>query len=116
MYTSAEVVCYVKPQFAVYCRPKLCQHKLMIHYLICVLQPTLVTLTAITAGHCPGSAMLLIEGEEGTVLYTGDFRFDIGMTAHISALHDSAGNIKHIDALHCDTTFLNLRALRIPSR
>mgnify|MGYP001803755324 FL=1 len=88
----------------------------MIHYLICVLQPTLVTLTAITAGHCPGSAMLLIEGEEGTVLYTGDFRFDIGMTAHISALHDSAGNVKHIDALHCDTTFLNLRALRIPSR
>lgn len=60
--------------------------------------------------------MLLIEGEEGTVLYTGDFRFDMGMTPHISALHDSSGDVKHIDALYCDTTFLNLRALKIPSR
>ena len=33
------------------------------------------TATAFDAQHCPGSAMFLFEGEFGTILYTGDFRY-----------------------------------------
>ncbi|KAL0063256.1 hypothetical protein AAF712_009858 [Marasmius tenuissimus] len=33
-----------------------------------------VLITAIDANHCPGSVMYLIEGRQGTVLHTGDFR------------------------------------------
>ena len=75
-----------------------------------------MTLTAIPAGHCPGSAMLLIEGGDGTVLYTGDFRFDIGTVGKLPSLHDTYGQPKVIDALHCDTTFLTERALKLASR
>ena len=33
-----------------------------------------ITVTAIDANHCPGSAMFLFEGYFGRILYTGDFR------------------------------------------
>ncbi|KAK1226982.1 hypothetical protein PQX77_010050 [Marasmius sp. AFHP31] len=33
-----------------------------------------VLITAIDANHCPGSVMYLIEGRQGTILHTGDFR------------------------------------------
>ncbi|KAI0772235.1 hypothetical protein BC629DRAFT_1715711 [Irpex lacteus] len=33
-----------------------------------------ITITLIDANHCPGSVMFLIEGSEGAVLHTGDFR------------------------------------------
>lgn len=72
--------------------------------------------TAIAAGHCPGSAMLLIEGGEGTVLYTGDFRLEKGSAALIGPLHDSNGKKKDIDQLYCDTTFLTPKAKFIASR
>ena len=75
-----------------------------------------VTLTAIPAGHCPGSAMLLVEGSEGTIIYTGDFRFDVGTASMLPSLHDSYGRPKEIDVIHCDTTFLTQRALNLASR
>ena len=37
-------------------------------------QPVTVTVTAIDANHCPGSAMFYFEGYFGRILYTGDFR------------------------------------------
>ena len=72
--------------------------------------------TAIPAGHCPGSAMLLIEGDEGVALYTGEFRFEKGTAPNIVALHDSCGRKKDIDAVYLDGTFLTPRAMSIPSR
>lgn len=33
-----------------------------------------LSVTAIPAGHCPGSIMLLFEQSDKRVLYTGDFR------------------------------------------
>ena len=36
------------------------------------------TVTAMDAAHCPGAAMLLFQGDFGTVLYTGDFRWEGG--------------------------------------
>jgi Cft2 family RNA processing exonuclease len=38
-------------------------------------------LTALGAGHCLGSAMLLAEGAEGSLLYTGDFKLGESLTA-----------------------------------
>lgn len=75
-----------------------------------------VTFTAIAAGHCPGSAMLLIEGDEGTILYTGDFRLEKGAASMITALHDNQGNKKLVDSVYCDTTFLTPRLQHIPTR
>ena len=43
------------------------------------------TLTTHPAGHVFGSAMLLIAGEEGTVLYTGDFKLRPSATAEPAA-------------------------------
>ncbi len=34
-----------------------------------------ITVTALDANHCPGSAMFLFEGYFGTIFYTGDFRY-----------------------------------------
>lgn len=36
--------------------------------------PTRLSVTAIPAGHCPGSIMLLFETDDKRILYTGDFR------------------------------------------
>lgn len=60
--------------------------------------------------------MLLIEGADGTVLYTGDFRLDKGAASLLPALHDSFGGVKKVDHLYCDTTFLTRKTMNIVSR
>ncbi|XP_060590086.1 protein artemis-like [Ruditapes philippinarum] len=74
-----------------------------------------ITVTLLPAFHCPGSVMFLIEGAEGTVLYTGDFRwehFNIEQMHHLQ----SGESVKKIKSLYVDTTFCSPENLYIPSR
>ena len=55
-------------------------------------------LTAYPAGHCLGSAMLLAEDGERSLLYTGDFKLDASATAEPAEL-------PHADVLVMECTF-----------
>ncbi|XP_030856288.1 protein artemis isoform X3 [Strongylocentrotus purpuratus] len=71
--------------------------------------------TLLPAGHCPGSVMFLFEGDQGTVLYTGDFRLAKGEAARMEPLH-SGSRVKDIISVYLDTTFCVPEAMYIPSR
>ncbi|KAM3933186.1 5' exonuclease Apollo [Leptodactylus fuscus] len=68
-----------------------------------------VAVTLIDANHCPGSVMFLFEGYFGTVLHTGDFRYDPSMLAY-----PPLRNLK-IDFLYLDNTNCDPEQ-RLPSR
>ncbi|MBZ3883964.1 Protein artemis [Sciurus carolinensis] len=55
------------------------------------------------------------EGNNGTVLYTGDFRLAKGEAARMELLH-SGGRVKDIQSVYLDTTFCDPRFYQIPSR
>ena len=55
-------------------------------------------LTAYPAGHCLGSAMLLAEFGDRSLLYTGDFKLDVPLTAE-------AAELPHADILIMESTF-----------
>ncbi len=55
-------------------------------------------LTALPAGHCLGSAMLLVEDGKRSLLYTGDFKLDSSATAEPAEL-------PHADILVMESTF-----------
>lgn len=57
-----------------------------------------ITIKLIDANHCPGAALILIRGPLGTVLHTGDFRFDPYMITKL-------GFDPRIDYLYLDNTF-----------
>ena len=75
-----------------------------------------VSVTLIPAGHCPGSVMFLIDGESGTVLYTGDFRLHVGQTKKLQSLFTVTGAKYTFDSVYVDTTFFTEKAVTIPSR
>ncbi|XP_046682765.1 protein artemis-like [Homalodisca vitripennis] len=75
-----------------------------------------VQVTAIPAGHCPGSVMFLFEQGKTCILYTGDFRIHPNDVKKIKALHDRSGMVKKIDTLYLDTTFCHTKYLTFPSR
>ncbi|GBN77869.1 Protein artemis, partial [Araneus ventricosus] len=75
-----------------------------------------VTVTLVAAGHCLGSVMIYIEGENGRILYTGDFRLPVGDAARLVNLHDEEGRLKPLDALYVDTTFCKEHYLYFPTR
>ncbi|XP_034785911.2 protein artemis isoform X2 [Pan paniscus] len=74
-----------------------------------------IVVTLLPAGHCPGSVMFLFQGNNGTVLYTGDFRLAQGEAARMELLH-SGGRVKDIQSVYLDTTFCDPRFYQIPSR
>ncbi|WAR24993.1 DCR1B-like protein [Mya arenaria] len=59
-----------------------------------------MTVTALDANHCPGAVMFLMEGYFGTILHTGDFRYQPGM------VHDTVLN-KHVDCGKIDVLYLD---------
>ncbi|CAF3835457.1 unnamed protein product [Rotaria magnacalcarata] len=71
-----------------------------------------LTVTCFGSGHCPGSLMLIFEGSQGTVLYTGDFRF----YSHQSNRHRIILSKKPIDALYIDMTFFEPSIRQLPQR
>ncbi|XP_066489591.1 protein artemis isoform X1 [Tiliqua scincoides] len=74
-----------------------------------------LVVTLLPAGHCPGSVMFLFQGENGTVLYTGDFRLAKGEAARMELLH-SGNRVKDIQSVYLDTTFCDPKFYQIPSR
>ncbi|XP_019399210.1 PREDICTED: protein artemis isoform X1 [Crocodylus porosus] len=74
-----------------------------------------IVVTLLPAGHCPGSVMFLFQGENGTILYTGDFRLAKGEAARMELLH-SGKRVKDIQSVYLDTTFCDPRFYHIPSR
>ncbi|XP_032956647.1 protein artemis isoform X2 [Rhinolophus ferrumequinum] len=60
-------------------------------------------------------ARFLFEGDNGTVLYTGDFRLAKGETSRMELLH-YGGRVKDIQSVYLDTTFCDPRFYQIPSR
>jgi putative mRNA 3-end processing factor len=67
-----------------------------------------LSLTVYPAGHCLGSAMLLAESGEQTLLYTGDFKLDPPLTAEPAEL-------PHADILIMESTF-GRPQFRLPPR
>ncbi|XP_078138333.1 protein artemis isoform X2 [Centroberyx gerrardi] len=59
--------------------------------------------------------MFLIEGSQGNVLYTGDFRLAEGDASRIELLH-SGSRVKDIQSVYLDSTFYDPRFYQIPSR
>uniref|UniRef100_A0A8C4K449 Protein artemis n=1 Tax=Dromaius novaehollandiae TaxID=8790 RepID=A0A8C4K449_DRONO len=74
-----------------------------------------IEVTLLPAGHCPGSVMFLFQGENGTVLYTGDFRLAKGEAARMELLH-SGTRVRDIQSVYLDTTFCDPKFHHIPSR
>ena len=66
-----------------------------------------VLVTALQSGHCPGAVMLLFEGVNGNVLYTGDFRLSVGDLRETRMFRDGASvdELIKIHTLYLDTTF-----------
>jgi DNA cross-link repair 1C protein len=83
-----------------------------------------IVVTCFGSGHCPGSIMIWIEGEQGNVLFTGDFRLYHGQAQRLEHLHqqrtddddDHIYRFKPIDNLYIDMTFFRPNILHIPTR
>ncbi|KAK3162136.1 hypothetical protein QOZ80_1BG0085930 [Eleusine coracana subsp. coracana] len=79
--------------------------------------PLSVRVTAISALHCPGSLMYLFRGDLGCMLYTGDFRWELGCQKARrakQALLDALGE-DTVDVLYLDNTYCH-PSLNFPPR
>ena len=74
-----------------------------------------VTVTPLPTGHCPGAVMLLFEGKNGNILYTGDFRLKIGDLVE-TRLYREETELITISTLYIDTTFCHTEVLNFISR
>ncbi|XP_062207085.1 uncharacterized protein LOC133908889 [Phragmites australis] len=80
-------------------------------------RPLSLRVTAIPALHCPGSLMYLFRGDLGCMLYTGDFRWELGCDKARrakQALLDALGG-DAVDVLYLDNTYCH-PSLNFPPR
>lgn len=70
--------------------------------------------TALSAGHCAGSCMLLFQIEGCDILYTGDFRISLKNANNIKLLKEIRNNSSTV--LYLDSTFLKLSFPSFPSQ
>lgn len=73
------------------------------------------TINLISAGHCVGSVMFLIDGRKGPVLYTGDFRLKKNEIEKI-ACFNSGSSVRRINSVYVDTTFCTSTTPDLPTR
>jgi hypothetical protein len=69
--------------------------------------------TAISAGHCPGSCMLLFQIEGCDVLYTGDFRISLKDAQNVKLLKEIRSNSPIV---YLDSTFLSSKFPSFPTQ
>ncbi|KAJ3043819.1 hypothetical protein HDV00_004227 [Rhizophlyctis rosea] len=77
-----------------------------------------VRVTLLNANHCPGSVMILFQGDNGTVLYTGDMRAEtyfLDGLRQCPALMDGNRFID-IDKIYLDTTFFHPAFEEFPTK
>lgn len=70
--------------------------------------------TALSAGHCPGSCMLFFQTEGFDVLYTGDFRMSMKNLSQVKLL-DTIGSHANV-IIYLDSTFMKTSFLNFPSQ
>lgn len=76
-----------------------------------------VSVTSISAGHCPGSVMFLFSFKNKIILYTGDFRINKEDYSKLKSLHFSKSSIPlKIDEMYLDTTFMSDKFMKLPLR
>ena len=70
------------------------------------------------AGHCQGSVMFLLVSKEKSVIFTGDFRWQVGHTKQINHLFDhlQEAAVHNFDSIYNDTTFCKTYSNFIPCR
>ena len=77
-----------------------------------------LTVTHTPAGHCPGSVLFLLVFKEKSVLFNGDFRWQIGHTKQINNLFDNLQEaaVQNFDSIYIDKTFCKIDSNFIPCR
>lgn len=75
-----------------------------------------LSVTCISAGHCPGSVMFLFEIMDKLILYTGDFRINPRDYNKQKSLHYRRGFKKKLTKMYLDTTFLDYNFTCFPTR
>lgn len=67
---------------------------------------------AIDAQHCPGAVMFLFRGYFGCLLFTGDFRWELGSERAreggitlLNAIEDNAVDVLYLDNTYCNPSF-----------
>ncbi|KAE9393262.1 hypothetical protein BT96DRAFT_227522 [Gymnopus androsaceus JB14] len=90
-----------------------------------------VTITLFDANHCPGAVMYLIEGSEGAILHTGDFRAEpwflesikhnpllqpyLALSEDETSTNNGNGIVKTLEAIYLDTACV-MQNYQVPTK